>query len=225
MLETFEQADRDDAVGVLKAHIVAGRYSPGDRLPPERELMVSLGISRSKLRQALDEFERAGRIWRRVGKGTFLASDGIDSLARLCRRVSPAQMMRARLALEPALAREACINSSEAALCEVRNCKDRAERANCWEDYEACDDLFHRAIAEATGNELLLSLFDRLNQVRRAIAWDTVVRNSQTPPTRHPSFAEHSRILSAIEARSPDSAYNAMRDHLSSVSNRLFGNA
>ncbi|MDE0306698.1 MAG: FCD domain-containing protein [Albidovulum sp.] len=225
MLETLETDGRDDALAALEAHIAAGKYSPGDRLPPERELIVSLGISRSKLRQALEELEREGRIWRHVGKGTFLASDGIDSLARLSRRVSPAQMMRARLALEPALAREASINSSVAALCAIRDCKERAERAKCWEDYEACDDLFHRAIAEATGNELLLSLFDRLNQVRRAIAWNTVVRNSQMPPTGHSSFVEHNRIVSAIEARDPDSAFLAMRDHLGSVSNRLFGNA
>ena len=223
MLETPYSIERDNSLAMLKAHIVAGKFSPGDRLPSERELMASLGMTRSKLRKALEELEREGRIWRHVGKGTFLASDGVDSLATLCRRVSPAKMMRARLSLEPALAREASINSSASALGEIRNCRDRARQASTWEEYEAWDDLFHRSVAEATGNELLLSLFDRLNQVRRAIAWSTVVRSSQKPPASHSSFAEHDRIVSAIEAHDPELAFSAMRGHLGSVSNRLFG--
>ncbi len=225
MLESFETPEEVDALAALEAHIVAGRYSPGDRLPPERELTSSLGITRSKLRRALDELEREGKIWRHVGKGTFLAMDGVDGLAKLCNRVSPAQMMRARLALEPALAREASINSSMSALSEIQMCKRRAEQAGSWEEYEACDDLFHRSVAEATGNDLLLSLFDRLNQVRRAIAWSAVVRSTREPPADHASFSEHDRIVAAIVARTPDSAFLAMRDHLSSVSNRLFGEA
>ncbi len=46
------------------------------------------------------------------------------------------------------------------------------EEASSWAEYEVQDDLFHRAIAEASDNILLLSLFDQLNQVRRAVAWE-----------------------------------------------------
>ena len=101
--------------------------------------------------------------------------------------------------------------------------RDRAQEAATWDEYEARDDMFHRAIAEATGNVLLLSLFDRLNQVRRAVAWNTVVRKLPRPPADHSSFAEHDRLVAAIEARDPASAFAAMRDHLGSVSARLYG--
>jgi DNA-binding FadR family transcriptional regulator len=72
---------------------------------------------------------------------------------------------------------------------------------------------------------LLLSLFDHLNAVRRGVAWKTVVRSSVRPACDHTSFAEHDKILVGIEARDPSAAHAAMRTHLVSVSNRLFGDA
>ena len=51
---------------------------------------------------------------------------------------------------------------------------ERAHAASNWQDYETQDDIFHRTIAEASDNLLLLSLFDQLNVVRRAVAWGNV---------------------------------------------------
>jgi DNA-binding FadR family transcriptional regulator len=45
------------------------------------------------------------------------------------------------------------------------------------------------------------------------------------PACDHTSFAEHDKILVGIEARDPSAAHAAMRTHLVSVSNRLFGDA
>lgn len=217
---------RDDPVDAMRAFILDGAYAPGDRLPPERELIFKLGLSRTNLRKGLEALEREGVIWRHVGKGTFVsahASTGGGGLFELAQQVSPVQLMRARLSLEPALAREAAINASDEAVIRIKLARERAANAATWDEYEAQDDALHRAVAEATGNVLLLSLFDQLNQVRRAVAWKTVVRTSNRPPRHHTSFAEHDRITDAIEARDPNAAHAAMRDHLGSVSARLFG--
>lgn len=225
LLTRPETSDREGAISALRTYIEDGRYAPGDRLPAERELIVSLGMSRSLLRRALEALEREGAIWRHVGKGTFIANQesSVAVFNDLSQRVSPVHMMRARLALEPALAREAAINASEEAVIRLSLARDRAESATNWDDYEAQDDLFHRCVAEATGNLLLLSLFDQLNQVRRAVAWNNVVRGSAKPPRDHSSFQEHIKIAKAIEARDPEAAQSAMRTHLGSVSARLFG--
>ena len=225
-MSKFERFDKEDAIAALTGFIRDGGYSPGDRLPAERELIVSLGMSRNSLRRALEALERDGSIWRHVGKGTFVAAHGGQSgtgtLAELSQQVTPVQLMRARLALEPAIAREAAINASDEAVTRLKVSKDRAVEAPNWDDYEAQDDLFHRAVAEASGNVLLLSLFDQLNQVRRAVAWKTVVRSADRPARDHTSFGEHDEILAAVEARDPAAAQAAMRKHLSSVSTRLF---
>lgn len=218
-----ESGDRMKALVALRTFITAGGYNPGDRLPAERELTKHLGISRTRLRWCLETLEREGKIWRHVGKGTFLAAEGTGGLSDLSHRVTPMQMMRARFTLEPALAREAAINASGEALDQIVLCGSQASRAGSWEEYESCDDRFHRSVAAATGNVVLLSLFDRLNQVRRAVAWNTVVRESPRPPEDHPSFAEHDRIVAAIKERNHSAAHSAMQDHLGSVSNRLFG--
>lgn len=227
MLTKPDISDREAAIAALGDFIEAGNYAPGDRLPPERELMVSLDMTRTTLRKALEALERDGAIWRHVGKGTFVAaSSGAsphDRLSALSKQVTPVHMMRARLSLEPAIAREAAINASDEAVRHVMRARDRAVEAPSWDDYEAQDDAFHRTIAEATGNVLLLELFDQLNQVRRAVAWNAVVRQAPRPPRDHSSFAEHRRIATAIEARDPTAAHTAMRDHLGSVSARLFG--
>jgi DNA-binding FadR family transcriptional regulator len=212
---------------LLKQFISTAGYEPGDRLPAERELTHSLGISRSSLRKGLDALEREGAIWRHVGKGTFVsapnADDAFANITRLSQQITPVQMMRARLALEPAIAREAAANASAAAIKRLTDAHNCAVSATCWDDYEASDDDFHLAIAEATGNVLLQSLFEHLNQVRRAVAWRQVIRKTETPPKEHTSFKEHIRILCAIETRDPVEAHDAMRDHLKSVANRLFG--
>lgn len=219
-------AQSNPAQQQLKSFIEAGGYAPGDRLPAERELMTSLGISRSALRKGLDGLEREGVIWRHVGKGTFVSgTEDIDifpGLERLSQAITPVQMMRARLSLEPAIAREAAANASTEAVDRVREARDRAVSATTWDVYEINDDAFHRSVAEATGNVLLLSLYDHLNQVHRAVAWRKVVRMSEAPSREHPSFAEHDAILKAIEARDVLAAHAGMRGHLNSVSARLF---
>lgn len=226
MLTRPDISHRADAVAQVRSLIAAGSYSPGDRLPPERDLIERFGMSRTTLRRALDALEREGAIWRHVGKGTFVANHAgwamQDSLLSLSRQISPVRMMQARVCIESAIAREAAINASAEAIIRMKLATDRAEAASNWSDYETQDDLFHRSVAQAADNMLLLALFDQLNQVRRAVAWGNVVRKTQRPPQDHSSFSEHRRIASAIEQRDPVTAHDAMRQHIGSVSARLF---
>lgn len=222
-----EAVDAEDTVIALRAFMKCGKYRPGDRLPSERDLIGQLGISRSTLRKALDMLEHDGAIWRHVGKGTFIASDephdGSGALADLIQHVTPVTLMRARLSLEPQIAREAAINASEDSVTRLKTIRDRMVTAQTWGEYEVQDDLFHRAIGLASDNVLLLSLFDHMNAVRRGVAWNNVERTSVRPAASHTSFAEHDSILSAIEVRDPTVAQAAMGAHLGSVAKRLFG--
>lgn len=225
----------------VQAFIADRGLRPGDRMPPERLLIGELDLTRTELRKALDALEREGVIWRHVGKGTFLSDAGPlpaaevagrsgaaplpGRLADLAREVTPFQLMRARLTLEPSLAREAALHASGAALTRLRLAMERARAASTWAEYEAQDDAFHRAIAEATDNVLLIALFDQLNAVRRAVTFENVTRRTARPPANHSSFAEHEAIAAGIAARDPQTAHEAMRRHLKSVAARLFDTA
>lgn len=71
---------RERAVEEVADRIQSGGYLPGDRLPPERELAAQLGFSRSTLRLALHDLERAGLVLRRPGRGggTFVGAPKVE---------------------------------------------------------------------------------------------------------------------------------------------------
>jgi len=228
--KAVERAPGDaDIIGRVRGFIEQGGFAPGDRLPSERQLIGALGMPRGALRRAFDALEREGVIWRHVGKGTFISRDNagasgdmVDWTLEVARQITPLRMVRARLCIEPALAGEAALNASAESVRRMRLALDRASAAANWDDYEAQDDTFHRAIAEASDNELLVGLFDQLNRVRRAVAFGVVQRETPRPAAGHSSFAEHERIAAAIERRDRAAAQEAMRTHLISVSKRLF---
>lgn len=223
-----DTAESQKAIEQLQNFIADGGYAAGDRLPSEREMISTLCIRRNTLRKALDVLEHRGVIWRHVGKGTFLANrDGgrdLNLVETLSRNMTPVRVVQARLCIEPALAREAAIHASKEAILRINLARDAAQAASDWAEYETKDDEFHRAVARSSDNALLLLLFDQLNQVRRSVADTSVIRGTQCPPETHSSFAEHEAIAKAIAARDPEAAQTAMRSHIGSVADRLFGN-
>ncbi|GHC78991.1 FadR/GntR family transcriptional regulator [Limoniibacter endophyticus] len=203
-----------------------GQNDLGDqtRLPPERELVDILGVTRGALRKALALAESEGRIWRHVGKGTFIGSKPTileNPKSDFIRQMSPIEVIRARLTLEPALAREAALNASKADLEELSLCARRCREAKTWRKYENWDNQLHIAVAGATQNRLLVILFDHLNTVRRTVVWGRTRDDSSGPPPAHHSFNEHDAIVAAIHERDPLTAEAAMRTHIESVSGKL----
>ncbi|MEP0942439.1 MAG: FadR/GntR family transcriptional regulator [Rhizobiaceae bacterium] len=231
MLNEQQIQNGDSALLDLRNYIAQSGLKVGQRLPSERKLTTTLGVTRTALRKALDALEREGTIWRHVGKGTFVAatSNDLEEMAKLPpelgRQLTPFKMMRARLAIEPSIAREAAMNASAEHLAKLHSAMERTRNAASWEDYEGNDDEFHRAVAEASDNLLLLTIFDQLNIVRRAVAWGNVTRTTNKPPRNHSSFSEHELITKSIGDRDPAAAYEAMRTHLKGVSARLFEEA
>ena len=82
----------------------AGQWRAGDRLPTERELSERFGVSRTTVRKALLELKQQGLIEQTVGSGTFVAEPVSSQLPHnSAQHTSPAELMEARLALEPAI--------------------------------------------------------------------------------------------------------------------------
>jgi GntR family transcriptional regulator len=63
----------------IEGELRGGTWLPGDRLPTERDLSRSLGISRSTLRLALDDLEGRGLITRQQGRGTFVTRQKVQA--------------------------------------------------------------------------------------------------------------------------------------------------
>jgi len=222
--ESVDESDARQATLVqLRAWLMRQDLPPGTRLPPEREMCEILGVSRGELRKALATLESEGQLWRHVGKGTFVGSRRMEvmSLSDIDRATNPAEVMRTRLLIEPILAREAALNATQDHIDALAACIRRTHSAQTWRQYETADNEFHRLIALATGNRLLVALFDALNAVRRAVAWGLLRQGDQKPPADHHSFAEHEQILLAIRQRDLDGSTQAMYAHLRAVQQKL----
>ncbi|MBL8697795.1 MAG: FadR family transcriptional regulator [Alphaproteobacteria bacterium] len=219
------EADIANVVRSLRSFIAeTARTKPG-RLPPERSLSESLGVSRAQLRKALAALEHEGQLWRHVGKGTFVGPrpPELIDVPELARRTTPMQVMRARFAVEPELASLAALNATASEIGELQEFARGCRAARTWREYEAFDARFHHAIANAAHNLVLLALLDTLNSVRRAVTWGRPRPEGDSPPPTHHSFADHDRIVEAIALREPANAAAAMRAHLQRVEDRLVG--
>lgn len=211
------------ALTELRHYLTAQEVALNSRLPPERDLCGTLGVSRSNLRQALAVLEAEGQVWRHVGRGTFVGARpvlNLNDVTYLSGESSPAAVMEARLAIEPQLARLAALHATNADFSQIRACIRASRSAREWRVYEAWDNKLHRAIAGATHNKLLISLFDTLNTVRRSTVWGQL-RSTKLPPADHHSFAEHDCLYDAISQRDAELAVECMRRHLRSVRDRV----
>ena len=220
LMEAVERDGGHSALVQLRAYLAQREFSTNARLPPERELTGIIGVSRGDLRKALATLEDQGELWRHVGKGTFVGARPVaevDSIAAIANQTSPAEVMRARLVIEPELAREAALHATADDIRTMRLCAASGRRAESWRQYENWDNRLHRAIAEAAKNALLLAVFDTINAVRRTVVWGRLRNEQLLPPADHHSFADHDTIIDAIEDRNLGAAATRMRVHLQHV--------
>ncbi len=198
-------------------------YRHNDRMPPERELCEMLGTTRNKLRGALAELEAEGRIWRHVGRGTFVGARPVLNLkdvTYLRDQIKPAQVVAVRFSIEAELSRLAARHANNTDRDQMQLCVERCRAAEDWRAYEAWDNNLHHAIARATHNQLFLYFFETLNSVRRSIVWGQA-RKTRKPASDYSSYIEHDAIVAAITAGDCDLAARTMIDHLKSVYSRV----
>lgn len=213
----------------LLAGIADGTLRPGQRLPTERELVARFETARSAARRALAQLEAEGRIARGVGRGTFVAPmpgaarfdvvpDGAEST-----EVSPAELMEARLRIEPGIVEMVTTHATPADFERMTLCLDRAERGVTLDEFELWDAALHQAIAAATHNALVVRVFDLMSQVRRQAEWGKLKDRIVTPERRLDYQRQHRGIVEALRARDPERARSAMTAHLVYARRNLFG--
>lgn len=203
----------------LLGQIGARRLKPGDVLPPERELTESFGVGRSSIREALRMLESQGVI-SAVNGGSFVVADAANPLNSSLRlmftlddRTGLHDLFELRRILEveaAALAAERHgpqhLKEMEAAIEEMA-----ASLADTGGDrFIEADLRFHLAVAEATGNRLVLhSMHAVRDVVRRALT--TVYMIPQSPER---AVVEHRAIRAAIASGDPSRARQEMTNHL-----------
>jgi GntR family transcriptional repressor for pyruvate dehydrogenase complex len=212
-----------EVVERLAAEIGSGRLKPGARLPTEQEMVAALGVSRTVVREAVAGLRAQGLVTTRQGLGAFVASDpqrrpfridpeglqSLEAVVDLMELRMSVEIETAGLAAERATAKQ--IRGISQALAAMDRAIARDESA-VDEDY-----LFHRAIAQATGNQQFPRFLEYLG---RFIIPRQTVRISGGRAYLDAFQHEHRSIHDAIRKHDSAGARAAMRQHLTKSRDR-----
>jgi len=205
----------------LSADIRGGRLAPGTRLPTEQMLTAELGVSRTVVREAVAALRADGLVVTRRGSGAYVADPSAGPFRIVPPRVTSLSdilnVMELRLAVEVQAAGLAAERANRRQLGSIRAaCRAIDDALQRGEGAVAEDFAFHRAIAEATGNDQFPRFLAYLGN--HVIPRQSVRLDMDTPAERRLYLeriqAEHTRIVTAIADREPAEARRAMRDHL-----------
>lgn len=207
----------EQIVEQLVQHIRAAGLGPGDRLPPERELAASLGVSRATLAQALVALEVLGTISVRHGEGAVIVTrpgDGLVTAVREHRSTMP-DIIDARSALETKIAALAARRRTQQDLDRIDGALElMAAQVEEGERGLEGDQAFHEAVTQAARSGVLARLMREI----AALIRETRIESLSTPGRPQDSLASHREIAEAIRAQDPRAAAQAMEDHIVLVS-------
>jgi DNA-binding FadR family transcriptional regulator len=209
----------------LAAHfeklIASGHLQPGMRIPAERELAVSMSVSRTTLREAMHELEAKHLIERRPGRGTTVLGPSsevgvlIDTLTDVELQVRHAAEMR--FVVEPRIAGFAARRATAADILRLHEVLDQSGDHLRPSESLSLDLQFHALLAEAAQNPLLSAVH------RLSADWtgDLRAHSHATKAARQASTEGHRIILAAVIAHDAQAAEDAMEQHLREVADLI----
>ena len=203
----------------IAEYILNEDLKAGDALPNERVMTESLAVGRATLREGLRLLETQGVLVIRPGPGGGpvlrepMPADLASSMTLMLQsmRVSFLQVVEARTALEPEIARAAAGARTEDQLDRLREACDVLTASSSQPDeFRAAYHLFHELLGEMTGNVVLQVLASTLRKVseplHEQVAWG--------PRSERAAVQTHLRLLAAVEQRDGDTASREIADHM-----------
>ncbi|MGR4971738.1 FadR/GntR family transcriptional regulator [Pseudomonas sp. LARHCG127] len=207
---------------LLSEHIVEGRLRGGEQLPTESALMLTHGVSRTVVREAMSRLQAAGIVETRHGIGTFVRGSTLS----LGAFIDPATLgiitdslaiMEFRIGLEVEAAGLAAQRRSPDQLAGLRALLDQlGQPAVSVNDRAALDFQFHLGIAQATGNHYIADTLLNLGEVIIPRSRLDSARLFHDEPLHYEQRmqSEHEQIFQAIFNQDAECARAAMRLHL-----------
>jgi DNA-binding FadR family transcriptional regulator len=207
----------------IRTLIGSGEFTPGSRLPPERDLARQLGVSRPSVREALIALEVEGLVEVRIGSGIYVRPpDGAETANAPEAAAGPFELLRARYVIESECAALAAKSAKRGQLQAIEDALDEMDR-----EMEAgrqplpSDRLFHLRIAEATGNGALVHVIKLLWDERTGELFQRLEHHYDSPELWRTAVNEHRAVLKSIAARDPNGAREAMQRHLNQAYKRF----
>ena len=205
------------------AAMVQSDYRIGQRLPAERDLARTFGVSRPTIREAILSLAMAGMLKVRSNSGAYVVSRHEAPEVQALEGFGPFENLEARRLVEPQVAAIAASRASPAKIAELAETlammrRDHAEGREA----DGPDHRFHVVLAEATGNGALVALSDQLwrGQIESRI-WREIHVHMRMEDYRPMWFADHQAIYEAVRAGHARKASAAMTRHLDNIREAL----
>ena len=210
----------DKVAEQLTEAIVSKQIRAGERLPSERELGDQFKVSRTVIREAVRSLAARGLVRVTSGRGVEVnefGSRGVADSMRLLVRghegLDYGKVNEMRTAVEVQVAGLAAQRARPPDLHRLSQICDDHERSLERDDFAGASELdfqFHRELTRAADNELLLAMLDSIAEVLREIRYQSIV----DPHVGEEGLRAHRRILNCVKSRNPQSARDAMTEHL-----------
>lgn len=211
----------------IRASILAGEFTPGDKLPPERDLAEMFGVSRPSVREALNMLASSGLVMSYQGGGTVVLSlmetTSGNPLTELIRTQSARALdvIEVRKGLESWTAFYAAQRALPEDVRRMEEIVATMERnLDGMRSSEDIDANLHILIAKATHNivwlHLMQTIFDGMKEFQQSV-WRAVYLTLEDHQTL---YRHHLSIFEAIRDKNPEEARRAMLEHLSFAERR-----
>lgn len=209
----------DQVIEEIKNKIKCGEIKKGDKLPSEREMAESLGVSRASIREALRALEVIGLIESRQGAGNYIKSNFDNSLFEplsamfMLQESSIEEMYDLRETLELQCARLSAKNIENNELELLTAILDRMYLAENEEESLELDIKFHYLIAKTSRNVLLINVLQVISQLMDEFIRKSRMQILHEGNTRENLLEIHENLVRALKCRDENKAYNAMEEH------------
>jgi len=205
--------------------IISGRFQVGDKLPSEKELCQAFNVSRVPVREALCALELNGLVDSMQGVGVYVKERPAQINNEWMQHVEPQEIIRARIVLEPDIAREAALHIKPEEKKQLEQIIERfgAQHKAGIEPIEP-DKEFHLCIAKASGSTLYNMLMTIIFETMDQALWELILsRTVYTEKHKKQNYEEHYFIGRAIIDGRPDDAYALMKEHMYRLYERYWG--
>jgi len=198
-----------------------GELKPGQKLPSERDMAESLGVSRASVREALTALEAIGILDIRPGEGTFVRETSVSTTFAPLAMVlemeqNPGgQLMEVRRVLETEMAALAAQRATEEDLNKIETNLNHMKTATTISQSVEADLRFHFSIAEATHNTILLRMMNTVADLMHNAF--RVQREELYSYKSNEIICEHEAIYNAIRDRDLETARAKMLQHIDNI--------
>jgi DNA-binding FadR family transcriptional regulator len=210
----------------LRTLMKTGEFTPGSRLPAERDLARQFGVSRPSVREALIALEVEGWVEVRTGSGVYVLKRPGRSGGAATKvppsEWGPLELIRARRVIEGEIASLAATQATRKHIKAIRDAIDAMQ-----EDTDrgvaplTGDRAFHTAIAQACENVVLLETVQTFWDARRGPLFERLGDYFESVPSWRMAIAEHEAVLDAIRAHDTREAPTAMQLHMDKSHSRF----